>query len=72
MKPVISPNRRTTKPPIKSAQKLRWFDRLLYQERYKVERTWGWQDTYRTLGVSYDRLPEIRKGGRLLAYAMLN
>jgi hypothetical protein len=22
--------------------------------------------------VSYDRLPEIRKGGRLVAYAMIN
>lgn len=72
MKPVISPNRRNTKQSIKIAQKFRWFDRLLYRERYKVERTFGWQDTYRKLVVSYDRLPEIRKGGRLLAYAMLN
>ena len=72
MKPVIFPNRRNTKQAIKIAQKFRWFDRLLYRERYKVERTFGWQDTYRKLVVSYDRLPEIRKGGRLLAYAMLN
>src|SRR4030095_8678296 len=72
MKPVIYPNRRHTKQPIKIAQKFRWFDRLLYRERYKVERTFGWQDTYRKLVISYDRLPEIRKGGRLLAYAMLN
>ena len=39
---------------------------------YKVERTFGWQDIYRKLAVSYDRLPEIRKGGRLLAYSMIN
>jgi hypothetical protein len=32
----------------------------------------GWQDIYRKLAVSYDRLPEIRKGGRLLAYSMIN
>jgi len=38
----------------------------------KVERTFGWQDIYRKLAVSYDRLPEIRKGGRLLAYPMIN
>jgi transposase len=50
----------------------RWFDRELYRLRYKVERTFGWQDTYRKLVVSYDRLPEIRKGGRLLAYSMIN
>lgn len=72
MKPVIYPNRRNTKKPIRIAQKFRWFERALYRERYKVERTFGWQDTYRKLVVSYERLAEIRKGCRLLAYAMIN
>jgi transposase len=72
MKPVIYPNRRNTKKPIAIAGKFRWFDRNAYRERYKVERTFGWQDTYRQLVVSYDRLPEIRKGFRLLAYSMIN
>ena len=72
MKPVIYPNRRKTQKPIRIAQKFRWFDRARYRERDKVERTFGWQDTYRKLVVSYDRLPAIRKGGRLLAYAMIN
>ena len=72
MKPVIYPNRRNTKTPIVIARMFRWFDRELYRLRYKVERTFGWQDTYRKLVVSYDRLPEIRKGGRLLAYSMIN
>jgi hypothetical protein len=72
MKPVIHPNRRNTKTPIVIARMFRWFDRDLYRLRYKVERTFGWQDTYRKLAVSYDRLPEIRKGGRLLAYSMIN
>ena len=70
--PVIDPNRRNTKTPIAIARKFRWFDRALYRLRYKVERTFGWQDVYRKLAVSYDRLPEIRKGGRLLAYSMIN
>ena len=70
--PVIYPNRRTTKTPIAIARKFRWFDRALYRLRYKVERTFGWQDVYRKLAVSYDRLPEIRKGSRLLAYSMIN
>jgi transposase len=65
-------NKSDTKKPIRIAQKFRWFERALYRERYKVERTFGWQDTYRKLAVSYDRLPEIRKGCRLLAYAMIN
>ena len=72
MKPVIDPNRRNTKAPIAIARQFRWFARALYRLRYQVERTFGWQDIYRKLAVSYDRLPEIRKGGRLLAYAMIN
>jgi transposase len=72
MKPVIYPNRRNTKTPIAIARMFRWFDRSLYRLRYKVERTFGWEDTYRKLALSYDRLPEIRKGCRLLAYSMIN
>jgi transposase len=72
MKPVIHPNRRNTKKPIAIARMYRWFDKSLYKERYKVERTFGWQDTYRRLAISYDRLEEIRLGFRHLAYAMIN
>ena len=72
MKPVLSPNRRHTKTPIALARKFRWWERALSRLRYKVERTFGWQDLYRQLAVRYDRLPEIRTGGRLLAYAMIN
>src|SRR5206468_12067190 len=72
MKPVTYASPRNTKTPIAIARKFRWFDRALYRLRDKVERTFGWQDIYRKLAVSYDRLPEIRKGGRLLAYSMIN
>jgi hypothetical protein len=72
MKPVIYPNRRNTKAPIVMARMFRGFDRALYRLRFKVERTFAWQDTFRKLVISYDRLPEIRKGGRLLAYSMIN
>lgn len=71
-KPVLYPNRRTTTKPIRIAQKFRWFERALYRERSKGERTLGWQDTYRKRVVRDDRLPEIRQGCRLLAYAMIN
>ncbi len=70
--PAIYPNRRNTKEPIAVARLFRWFNRQAYQERYKVERTFGWQDTYRRLAMSYDRLTETRKGFRYLAYAMIN
>ena len=70
--PAIYPNRRNMKKPIAIARKFRWFNRETYKARYAVERTFGWQDTYRRLAVSYDRLPEIRTGFRHLAYAMVN
>jgi transposase len=72
MRPVINPNRRNTKKPIVIARMYRWFDKEIYKERYKVERTYGWQDTYRKLAISYDRLEEIRLGFHNLAYAMIN
>lgn len=72
LKPVIYPNRRNAKTPIVIARKFRLCDRELYKERYKVERTFGWQDTYRRLVVSFDRKKTIRTGWRNLAYAMVN
>lgn len=70
--PVIYPNKRNTKEPIAIARKFRWFKKDIYKERYKVERTFGWQDTYRKLAFSYDILKETRLGFRYLAYSMIN
>jgi transposase len=70
--PVICPNRRNTQEPIAIARLYRWFDRDSYRQRYKVERTFAWQDTYRKLVVSYAQLKETRLGFRYLAYAMIN
>lgn len=70
--PMIYPNRRNAKDPIVIALLFDHFDKKIYKERYKIERTFGWQDTYRRLAISYDRLEEIRLGFRNLAYAMIN
>ena len=70
--PVIYPNRRNAKEPIVIARKFRWFRKEIYKDRYKVERTFGWQDTYRKLALSYDKLKETRLGFRNLAYSMIN
>ena len=59
---VIYPNRRNAKALIVIARKFRWFDKEIYKDRYKVERTFGWQDTYRKLALSYDKLKETRLG----------
>ncbi len=70
--PVIYPNKRNTKEPIVIARKFRWFKKDIYKERFKVERTFGWQGTYRKLALSYDKLKETRLGFRYLAYSMIN
>lgn len=70
--PVICPNRRNTQEPIAIARLYRWFKRDSYRHRYKVERTFAWQDTYRKLVVSYEQLKETRLGFRYLAYALIN
>jgi hypothetical protein len=72
MQPWISPHRRNITQSMALARQLRWFHRDISRERYQVERTFGWQDVYRTLVVSYDWLPAIRQGCRLLAYVMIN
>jgi transposase len=69
---VICPNRRNTREPIAIARLYRWFDREAYRARYKIERTFGWQDTYRKLVVSYERLKETQLGFRYWAYALIN
>ena len=70
--PVIYPNRRNAKEPIVIARMFRWFRKDIYKDRYKVERTFGWQATYRKLAMSYDTLKETRLGFRYLAYSMIN
>ncbi len=68
----FSPTIRNAKEPIVIARKFRWFNKDIYKDRYKVERTFGWQDTYRKLALSYDKLKETRLGFRNLAYSMIN
>lgn len=70
--PVIYPNKRNTKNPILIAQMFRWFDRATYKKRYIVERTFAWEDTYRRLVTSYERLRATQKGFRYLAYSLIN
>ena len=69
---VIYRNRRNAKTSIVIARKFRWFRKDVYKDRYKVERTFGWQDIYRKLAISYDKLRETRLGFRYLAYSMIN
>jgi len=72
--PVIKPNRRGTKNPRLLNAKLDGFEEVkhIYRERYKIERTFAWQDTYRKLVVRYEKLQCTHLGFKHLAYSMIN
>lgn len=72
LEPVIKPNRRGTKDAEKIQQRLETFRDDLYTERYKVERVFAWQDTYRKLVIRYERLQCIHLGFKYVAYTLMN
>lgn len=71
--PVIKPNRRNTRQDLLNA-KLDQFETVkhIYKERYKIERTFAWQDVYRKLVIRYEKLQCTFLGFRYLAYSMIN
>ena len=72
MIPVIKPNRGPLKDEKKIAAMYDDFNERIYQKRFTVERTFAWQDTYRRVATSYDRLESTRLGFKYLAYSLIN
>lgn len=72
MIPVIKPNRRRTKDARKIEQMYEDFNEQIYKKRFTIERTFAWQDTYRKLAVSYERLEATRIGLKYLGYSLMN
>ena len=74
MVPVIRPNPGRTKDPEKLARM--WGDfrpvEHIYKERYRIERCFAWEDTYRKLAVRYEKLQSTFMGFRYLGYSMIN
>ncbi len=72
--PVIKPNPRGLKDWEKINKILDEFEPLkdIYKERYKIERCFAWEDTYRKLAVRYEKLQCAFLGFRYLAYSMIN
>lgn len=72
--PVIKPNPRANKDQAKLHEQFEKFDEVekIYKERYKVERSFAWEDTYRRLNIRYDRLAETHEGFKFLAYSLIN
>lgn len=72
MRPIIKPNRRGTKDEGKLTEMYEEFDEETYKERFKIERTFAWQDTYRKLVIRYEKLECTHNGFKHLAYTMIN
>lgn len=72
MIPVIKPNRGPLKDEKKIEAMYANFNERIYKKRFAVERTFAWQDTYRKLAQSYERLEATRSGLKYLAYSLVN
>lgn len=72
MIPIIKPNRGATKDEKKIERMYEDFNESIYKERYRVERTFAWQDTYRKLVIRYEQLESTHNGFKYLAYSMIN
>jgi transposase len=72
MKPNIPENTRrrdTTRP---KPGRPRHFNKKSYDKRFAVERTFGWEDKYRSLVTRYDRKQANYRGRKMLAYTLIN
>jgi hypothetical protein len=72
MIPVIKPNRGSTKDEKKIEAMYENFNERIYKKRFTIERTFAWQDTYRKLAHSYERLEMTRLGLKYLGYSLMN
>lgn len=72
MIPVIKPNRRFLKDEARIHAMYENFNEHIYKKRFAIERTFAWQDVYRRVAISYDRLESIRLGFKYLAYTIIN
>lgn len=74
MVPVIRPNPGRTRDPEKLELMWNNFSPVahIYKERYRIERCFAWEDTYRKLAVRYEKLQCTFMGFRYLGYAMIN
>ena len=72
LKPVIKPNRRGTKDQERLTEMYENFNEEIYKERFKIERTFAWQDTYRKLVIRFEKLECTHLGFKHLAYTMIN
>lgn len=62
-------NRNTNKP---KRGRPRYYNIKSYRARFAIERTFAWEDAYRSLVIRYDRKSANYMGRKLLAYTLVN
>lgn len=62
-------NRDTSKP---KRGRPRYFNNKSYKERFTVEKTFAWEDCYRSLVIRYDIKHQNYMGRKHLAYTLIN
>jgi len=72
MVPNIKVNPRGTKDRDKLYKRLNQFNENIYKQRFTIERTFAWQDTYRKLVTRYEKLVCTHTGFKYLAYSVMN
>ena len=72
--PIIKPRLFSRKNQTKTNEILDEFESVkhIYKERFVIERTFAWEDTYRKLNTRYEKLNSTFNGFRYLAYSMIN
>lgn len=70
--PVMKPVRHARHSQEKIHERLDAFDEETYKQRFKIERTFAWEDSYRKCAVRYERLECTFLGFQYLAYSMMN
>jgi transposase len=72
MKPNIpeNPRNRDTSKPKRGRP--RYYNLKSYKKRFSVEKTFAWEDAYRSLVIRYDRKDGNYMGRKLLAYTLIN
>jgi hypothetical protein len=72
MIPNIKVNPRGTKNRKKLYKRYDYFNEKIYEQRFTIERTFAWQDTYRKLVTRYEILECTHNGFKYLAYSLIN
>lgn len=72
LRPVVKPIHHSKMKEEVWHERLDAFDQETYKQRFKIERTFAWEDSYRKLSVRYERLECTFLGFQYLAYSMMN